>query len=390
MVITRDFLIEQIKRLAERLAEARGHIRQAQIAKAGTILEELTRACEALREDGQPEALDRLEAEVHSELALLAGARGDTGGSVQHLEHALDLARPLFAEASHDPTFLGLYTSLQLNAGAVYAATRRHEEAVDLLTEVVERLQPSPLELEPSQPLLQMRIAALQNRAMALEQIGKTQEGVADCFQARIAATDLKEPARAITLVDLSLRLASMQRKSGQKKQALDACRDALEAAETAVHADPAQFHGIYMRSKIAVADACFENDHLAEGEDHIFEAIERMPDLLDSVLVAMDFYSALMLKEDDALRKGGLPREEVEESYGELLAKLDTRSPDTELSALAHARFRVLSDLPDRKARALTKKTYENTPQNRWRLVLQARLKDAIAVVESLQNQDA
>lgn len=387
MVITRDYLLQQIEALAERLAEARSLVRQAQVAKAGSILEELLQACEALREDGESEALDRLEAEIRSELALFAGARGDVALSVQHLDRALAIAKPLFAEAADDPAFVGLYTSLQLNAGAVYAATGRHEEAIDLLTQVADRLKPGTAGLDPSQPLLQMRVAALQNRAMAKERLGQGQEAVSDCFEARVAASELEEPVKTVTLVDLSLRLASLQRKTGQKQGALDACRHALDAAEAAVHEDSTRFHGVYMRSKIAVADACFENALLAEGEDHIFEAIERMPDLLDTVLVAMDFYSALLLMDDEVLEEGGLPREEVEESFGELLAKLDVRSSDSELSALAHARFRVLTGEPDKSARALLKKTYDRGQQDRWRVVLQARLKDALATVESVRK---
>lgn len=380
MVIKRDFMMDQISELSEGLKEARELVQKGQLVKADGLLAEILGACTRLRDDCEGAALDRFEAEVHTEVALLASTRGDGTLAGTHLEKAMGFVEPLAHESPDDPALFGLFATLQLNLGAMYAAAKRYDDAVPLLNDVVERLMPRLDKTGEGSPIVQMVIAALQNRATVRAQQNDLPSAIADIGLARETASRLGQMLGPSARVDLSLRLAGLERQSGNSPGAMKHCGEALEVSTEAVHKDPAKFHAIFLRSKIAMADACFENGHYSDGEDHLFEAVDRMPDLIDTVLVGMDLYAALLSKSDGELEDGGLPRDEVEDSFAELLAKLDTRCQDPELCSLAHARFRALTDSGDKLAMELAAKEYGDEPVDRWRKAVQVKLRAALS----------
>ncbi len=380
MVIKRDFMMDQISELSDGLKEARELAQKGQLVKADGLLAEILGACTRLRDDCEGPALDRFEAEVHTEVALLASTRGDGTLAGTHLEKAMGFVEPLAQENPDDPAIFGLFATLQLNLGAMYAAAKRYDDAIPLLSDVIERLRPRLDKTGEGSPVVQMVVAALQNRATVRAQQQDLAGAISDIALARETASRLGEVLGPSARVDLSLRLAGLERQSGNSAGALQHCGEALEVSTEAVHKDPTKFHAIFMRSKIAMADACFENGHYSEGEDHLFEAVDRMPDLIDTVLVGMDLYAALLAKSDSALEAGGLPRDEVEDSFAELLAKLDTRCQDPELCSLAHARFRALTDSADKLALELAAKEYGDEPVDRWRKAVQIKLRSALS----------
>lgn len=379
MVIKTDFLMDQIRQIAERLAGGRSLVRKGKLAEAGKLVEELLEECERLRETQDGDPLDKMEAELLSEMALLASARGDVASGERYLAQALALMAPLVAAQPEDARLIGMLTTLELNYGAMLAATRRFEEARTTLTSVIERLGARVEHSAPTPQLTHMWISALQNRALAAEQAGDVGAALDDCRQAREGAATLEGPSAVRAQIDLALRTAGLERRAGRNDHALETLLTGLDLAEAAIHQDAATFHPMYMRAKVAVADAYFASGQFCEGEDHIFEAIERMPEVVDTVLVAADMYSALLIKDDAELNAGGLPRVEVEESFAEVLANLDTRCPDKELCRLVRARFRVLTGHADDEARALASAAIGPDRRLELHRALQGKLKAAL-----------
>jgi tetratricopeptide (TPR) repeat protein len=58
------------------------------------------------------------------------------------------------------------------------------------------------------------------------------------------------------------------------------------------------------------------------DAEDEIFEAVDDLPDETGLVDAGIAFYQRLLALDDEALERGGLPREEVKSSLAELLGR--------------------------------------------------------------------
>jgi tetratricopeptide (TPR) repeat protein len=191
-----------------------------------------------------------------------------------------------------------------------------------------------------------LRIAALQNRAMLSQQEGADEEALADLDRA-LALTVEVRPANPQTFgamaIDLHHRLTVLYRRGSRLEEALGAARGALQVAESLAGDEWGPFAALYVRAKMVLADLCFDAGQFSEGEDHLFEVIESVPELLDPVLSGIDAYLSLWALSDDALVSGGLPREEVGESLAELLATFDARSSDDALRAAVWARYDLL-----------------------------------------------
>jgi len=384
MVIRKDYLMQQIERLAEQLLESRKLLGEGKMAEAHERLQGLLREAQLLKEQGaegdRARKLAKFQGQLHGELGMLGGATGDMSNARHHLDMALDLVRPHTGQG--DTGADQFYAATQMNSGAILAAGRDFDSALVALNEAVEML--TPLEDDASAPpqLRQLWIGALQNRATTFERLDRVDDAIVDYERARRSAESLAEtsPSGWTPVVNLGLRIAGLKARGGDKVAALVGTQRALEAAERAVDAHAPGYAGLFIKAKIATADASFANDKYSEGEDHVFAAIEAVPDLFEPVLVAMDFYALLTTKSDEQLEAGGLPRDEVEDSYAELLAKLDACCDDELMCSLARARYDVLVNGRKEQAQALADRTLDEKKTDPRALALQAVLKQLLA----------
>jgi hypothetical protein len=203
-----------------------------------------------------------------------------------------------------------------------------------------------------------------------------------DCETSRDWAESRLEagnPNALVPLAEQSMRLSGLLIRAGRHEPALEMAALALEAASRAADQEVGPFQSLFLRAKLAMADACLGANRFADAEDHVFEAIETIPELVDSVLFGADLYARLLTYDDDRLERGGLPRDEVEESYAELLAQLDARCPDELICQLARARYDVLVNERFEEADALLEAGPLSRDADPRARTLQARLAEEL-----------
>jgi tetratricopeptide (TPR) repeat protein len=90
-------------------------------------------------------------------------------------------------------------------------------------------------------------------------------------------------------------------------------------AAEVVEHTGDVVLSG---QQRLALARLLESLGRYADAEDAIFEAVEDLPDESGPVDVGIAFYQRLLALPDEELEAGGLPRDEVKGSLGELLSR--------------------------------------------------------------------
>jgi hypothetical protein len=139
------------------------------------------------------------------------------------------------------------------------------------------------------------------------------------------------------------IALTGLYRRQQRTEDCLREAEKAMAAAERAADAKVGPFQTQFVRAKLALADAHFAVGQLGACEDELFNAIRTIPELLDSVVFALDLYARMWGLNDEQLEAGQLPRDEVEEGWAELLAILDAKFQEPRLGELARARFQLL-----------------------------------------------
>jgi tetratricopeptide (TPR) repeat protein len=344
-MIQRDFLLEQIQRLADRLVEARQKVKEQKLAEAGDEIGKLIQEADALWDEAEDtDALRPVCAQLHGELGLIDSLLGSIEPAKVHLDKSVDLLRPIADQGK--PEIDAMLATAMLNAAALGAAARRFDSALGLLDEAIERLT-LLAEADASRRGIQgLLVSALHNRAAARQQNDDPEGAAVDCRTALDRSEALMHSGADHALVpyiESALRLTVFELKAERPDEALEMAQRALGGALKACELKIGRFPILFVRSKMALADVLFARNELARAEDHLFQAIDSIPELLDSRLIAMDYYADLVGRTDDDLASGGLPRDEVEASYAELLAGLDVRCDNETIRDLARARFDLL-----------------------------------------------
>jgi tetratricopeptide (TPR) repeat protein len=346
-MIREDYMVEQVKRLFERLDDVRQRIRKGGRAKEHDELQEILGEAEILEKDqvGDAREVQVLLGHIHGELGMLSLTVGDHVHGREHLLRALAIVEPLVA--GDDEKVRYFYPSLLLNAGTAAASQRDLDTALSFFTRALQAgdaaRQKGP---EQAKGLVGIMVAARQNRATVNEQRRAFDEAIADIQAVRqLSAVGVSkgDPAAISAAIELTMRLSHLHRRASHQDEAFKEAQNALQAADALVHKDAKQFAATYIRAKLGLAETCFWAGQFGKGENHLFEVIDSAPNLIDTVLVGLDFYAGLWGFSDEKLEQGGLPRDEVQDSFAELLAKLDARCSDALIKELCHARFDLL-----------------------------------------------
>lgn len=347
-MVVRDSLMDMIQRLRGEFRDVQMRIKGGDLgASAVDQLEELLLAVQKLAPscpDDQRLKLDKLHAGIHGELGLLAGVQGSLDSARKHIELAIELLGG-FPEDPQSEEFTIIATQY-LNAGSMSAAAGDFEKAEETFDVVIDRLRPH-LSTRPENG--QLWLSAVQNRALFRERSGRLDEAKVDLEQAlEVAeAASAQDPKQWLHRAFMTCtRLVEMATRQKWPEVALKWAQHEMKLADRLVDASVGPFGADYVRARMDLAKAFIDNGQFDAAEDHIFGAIESASEHVDVVLFGTDLYAVLTTKTDEELQAGGLPRDEVEDSYAELLAKLDTNCTsvqEKEIAVLSRARFDCL-----------------------------------------------
>ncbi|MEM1347367.1 MAG: DUF6483 family protein [Myxococcota bacterium] len=297
-------------------------LRQGNTELASAALHEAAVILDMAPDDAHTDTM-QLRAQVFNELGVLRQRAGDHEGAQEFHSEAARMCEALL-EAGVD--FRGNSAATHLNLASVAATTEDFDTAtdaaeiarshVDVLLGAEDPRSAYPMGAATYQTLASLRVqaerfedaAALMNEALSL-----TEKAVAADNPSLLAQT-------AQGCQQLSVLFFNMERFEDALRWGHEAERLSEEAFEKLGE----DIVPVYVVSQINLISYNEQMGAFAEAEDSLFKALELVgndPRLLERGKV---LYENLRKQADKRLEQGGLPREEVQESYEEILSRIE------------------------------------------------------------------
>jgi tetratricopeptide (TPR) repeat protein len=260
---------------------------------------------------------------VFSELAMIATRTSDTATALSNYRKAMEAADTL-AERGEHLVRMERGTIL-VNVGGIHAATGRVEDGVEASLLAVTLFD--ELGDEPNVPL--MRTFALYHLGACYLGQGSLEEGAKTLHRAAADGRVLAEAGESDVEPILVEILTHLARALANTLDAQGAWTIGAEATQRAMalYEASGQDENLaqYLQSELDVVSYAELAGRFDDAEDSFFKVLDLAGDNPDVISRGMKFYDSLLSHSDDELVAGGLPREEVEESRRELLARAAT-----------------------------------------------------------------
>ena len=281
-------------------------------------------------------------AAAYAELGLLLQRLGDPRRALDAYKTADERIRRLPFEtgpahykllvATTGINTAGLYTKQRL----LEAAARRIDEALALL----------PTNDQVGGAVAVLRLGALNNRASIDAERGEPEKAEVSLREAmELGEVTVTETPQVLPqLIEVSGRLANALKAQKKFDEALEAAGKGARWAEAAYDAGSPVGVGLYVQTQLQQVDLCFAAGKYAQGEDHVWKAVE-VSTGPQTLLVGAGFYASILRLSAEAAEAGGLPREEVIDAMSELMDKMEHEDAPADLMSLIRARYSVLVD---------------------------------------------
>jgi tetratricopeptide (TPR) repeat protein len=268
--------------------------------------------------------LDRLRAQIFNEMGVVHQRRSDLGNAKQFHQQAAVLCAKV-VEAGNEPDFRGNAAATHLNLANICMAIDDQataREAAEKAQALVDLLMSE--EKEPINPLfagVYHTLAAIYGKSgeweSADERIGK--------------AVELARKADDLGINDLLPQVAQgcqqvsvLAFQSKDYDRAVRWGREAEELSKTAFEKIGQDTLPIYIVSQINLISYYEQAGHYSDAEDSLWNALEVVGNDPRMLKRGKDFYELCRKQADARLNTGGLPREEVEEGYQEILSRIE------------------------------------------------------------------
>ena len=281
-------------------------------------------------------------AAAHAELGLLLQRLGDSRRALEAYKTADERIRRLPYETGPAHYRL-LVATTAINMAGLYTKQRLLEAAASRIDEAL-ALLPSGEQLSGATAVL--RLGALNNRASIDAEQGqpdKAETSLREALEIGEAAVG-ETPQLLPQLIEVSGRLGNALKAQKRFDEAIEAASKGARWAEAAYDAGSPVGVGLYVQTQLQLVDLCFVGGRYAQGEDHVWKAVE-VNTGPQTLLVGAGFYSSVLRLPEAQAEAGGLPREEVVEAMSELLDKMAQEDAPADLMSLVRARYSVLVD---------------------------------------------
>lgn len=263
-------------------------------------------------------------AEGRGQLALRAGQIEE---GAFHMEAAVKLRLEEEAAGGKPPP-MSLPVGLVNLTGACHRLGR-FDDAMRYNALAIERLQ--PVEAPPAKIFL---AAAIEARGNLLAQLGRHAEAMTTFAESGAIAAQLaaaKVPGAPQLLTEIFVAHSRAAAKGGEPLEAMRLSQSAADVAWERFEKNPqgdrdAISH--FVAAQMNLLGFAEMAGRFAQGEDALFKVLRIVGPDPRVVARGKAFYEALKKLDDDALEQGNLPRDEVEESYAQLLQIAAPRPP--------------------------------------------------------------
>jgi len=277
---------EDVRKIRAQINNELGFVRQRQnnLAEAERLHREASVECDAIIESGVD--FHGNAAATHINLASILAQRDDLKGAIESNKRAVELAEKAVESQPTTPTYNLAFGALQ-NLAAISVRAGEFDSANEAMTRA---------------------IAVLEN----LDEEGKKQ-----------ASVQIAQAAQQVSVAFFNQKQMESARRWGLVAE---------EHSEVAyeVHGEPAL--NIYVTSQVNLISFHEVMKDFAEAENALFKALDVVGDHPQILERAKAFYEECRKLADPVLEAGNLPREEVDDSYQEILSRLErvaAKSPD-------------------------------------------------------------
>lgn len=302
-----------------------------QAGDAPKALKEWARVLE-LTEDASDKEHRQARMASSSESAVVYQELGDTRTAERLLKQAVELAEAL-AEESKDAkpqTRVGdalALAGVHVNLAGLYVTSREPAPGLTHAERSLEVL--SGVGEHPARGML--TFAGTLQRGTAHLLIGNFAEAQKSLREATDQGTELIAAGQQHILpqlVECAGRLFAAAKAQKTPSEALDAIEQVARIATATFEAQGASALQIFVNAQMHRINALLEIGRFAEAEDQLWHMIDGSGQG-NILLSAPDFYVSLWKRPDDALRDGGLPREEIVESWQDAITQAADRDAD-------------------------------------------------------------
>jgi tetratricopeptide (TPR) repeat protein len=267
--------------------------------------------------------LDRLRAQIFNEMGVVHQRRGDLSSARQfHTQAAILCAKVV--DAGHTPDFRGNAAATQLNLANIcmaiddQTAAREAAEAAKVLVD--------SLIAEDSEPVNPLFAGVYHTLSAIYGKVGEWEQA-----DERIAyAIELARKAEAVGNTALLPQVAQgcqqisvLAFQAKDYERAVRWGREAEELSKAAFEKIGQDTLPIYIVSQINLISYYEQTGHYADAEDALWNALEVVGNDPRLLKRGKDFYELCRKQADARLEAGDLPREEVEEGYQDILARI-------------------------------------------------------------------
>jgi tetratricopeptide (TPR) repeat protein len=304
---TRELITEGGEALNDnRLVDAENKLREASIIldSAETITNEVL----------------SLRLTVFTELAVIATQTGDAATGLKHYLRALEAGDELADRGEPLEMRLG---GILVNIGGIYATSGKMDEGIEASRRAAALFD----EVEEDERLPLMKAFAAYHLGVCLVGRRDLDEGASVLEDAAARARSMAEGGGEQVLpilVEILTHLARTRAELGDREDAWTLGNEGATVAlnlyeDTGSRTNLAQ----YLQAELDLVSHAEITGRFGHGEDALFRVLDIAGDDPDVVERGKAFYDAVLLRTDEELKQGGLPREEAEESRRELLARI-------------------------------------------------------------------
>jgi tetratricopeptide (TPR) repeat protein len=289
-------------------------------------------------------------AAAYAELGLLLQRLGDSRRALDAYKTADERIRRLPYETGPSHYRL-LVATTAINMAGLYTKQRLLEAAASRIDEALALL---PVGDDLGGAVAVLRLGALNNRASIDAEQGNPEKAEVSLREAlELGEGAISETPQVLPqLIEVSGRLANALKAQKRFDDAIDVATKGSRWAEAAYDAGSPVGVGLYVQTQLQQVDLCFAAGRYAQGEDHVWKAVE-VSTGPQTLLVGAGFYASILRLSPKAADAGGLPRTEVVDAMSELMDKMDAEDAPSDLMLLIRARYAVLVESDAASGRA-------------------------------------